>query len=94
MSVIWKFPLPGPGNVMVAMPKGANVIHVGHQLVASPGGYETTFVMAWAEVDPSAEREPRYFSVLMTGEQAPVGGKHLGTIQAEWLVLHVYEVTS
>lgn len=98
MKVVHKFALPVDRNVTLAMPSGAEIIHVGCQV-------EPDVVYLWAVVDkhtPDSIQEAeqgfgdRSFTVVGTGHPMPpdfTAGDHVGT--AIWnhgqLVWHVFE---
>ena len=75
----------------IDMPKGAEILHFGIQNHAE--------WMIWALVDPNAEIEQRWFTVVGTGqawrEDPAMGMRHVGTAQdehdgVEW-VWHLFE---
>lgn len=81
---IYKYELELLPNQAILMPIGAKILHVGHQ---------GSRIYLWAEVNPEAMPESRYFSVAATGEdlyQMPM--THLGTTITEPYVWHVYEI--
>lgn len=95
---IWKFTLAVTDRQSVVMPRDARVLSVGAQ--DDPTG---ATVQLWAEVDPTADREQRYFAIVGTGNPRPrdpdaptsrPGGSFLGTVITAGgaLVWHVYEV--
>jgi hypothetical protein len=89
---IFKYPLTPPRAAIspfdVEMPKGAHVLSVGVQ-----GDDE---MVAWALVDPDAEKVVRRFAVYPTGlvEVSPHPGRFIGTVMFERgrLVFHVFDV--
>lgn len=71
---VWKFPIaPIVGVCPIAMPKGAEILHVAAQ--------ENKPVL-WALVDPEAEKEDRMVIGWITGAPIEVHGPyaHLGTV--------------
>ena len=96
MRTVWKFELSKlSGNeVIVTMPKGAEILCVGTQ--------DHRSIMLWALVDPESEKEDRRFAVFGTGHPIfDTNLKYLGTAQwandpdprmAVFLVWHVFEV--
>jgi len=83
MKEVWKYPLRLlDGQQVVKMPTGAEVLSVGIQ------GSTPTI---WAEVDPAAKMEPRYFQVHGTGHPISNGGVFVGTAVGVPFVWHVYE---
>ena len=69
---VYKYPIKIDDGVLLDMPAGAEVVHVGLQ---------NDVVCLWAIVDPSAEPEPRMFFVVGTGHPIPgEAGRHVGTV--------------
>jgi len=87
MREVWKYKIRILNELQtIRIPKGATVLSVGVQ--------DTSAVM-WAEVDPEAEEESRYFLLYGTGEDLRTGGRQLlyrGTIQIGFYVYHLYEL--
>ena len=85
---VWKFglvtdrPIPPP-TCTVMMPEGARILH---------GGQIDGYLFLWAEVNPNAEPEPRYFLIAGTGYRLPLGSTYLGTIRALPFIWHIYEL--
>lgn len=79
---VWKFPLTAP-NVVLEMPKGAEILHIADQR-GTPH--------MWARCDPEAPIELRRFIVTGTGQPCP-SSKHIGTFLLDGgdLVFHVFE---
>jgi hypothetical protein len=91
MSTIWKYELHVREHFILEMPKGAKVLAVQMQY-----GVPTL----WARVNPTAEKEPRHFSIYGTGHCMPdesenVQLQYVGTFQPEGgaLVFHLFENT-
>jgi hypothetical protein len=84
-DTVWKFTLPDPTN-KVAMPAGAEVLHVAEQ---------DGRIALWARVDPGMfDRVTRTFHVVGTGTPIPKGPSGFrGTAVAAGgsLVFHVFE---
>lgn len=75
-----------PASVFeVQMPEGAKVIYVGEQ---------NKDICLWVIVNPQAPMVPRYFDVVMTGEERDIFGmnQYVGSAQVDWIVGHVFEV--
>ena len=89
MKTIWKFVLD-PRHLTLDMPQGAVVLTAREQ---------RDEICIWAEVDPSAINEARFFDVFGTGHDLPTGmgldRRYIGTamLHGGSLVLHVYERT-
>ena len=85
-KTIWKFPLPAVSPVVIAMPKGAEVLTVQTQ---------DGMPHVWAFVDPDAEREDRYFDIYGTGQFIHPGvdtkRTYIGTYQEPPFVWHLFE---
>jgi hypothetical protein len=82
-KTIWKFPVGASGGVWA--PKGAHFISVQMQNGSA---------VAWALVDPSAERETIHLGVYGTGHDMPDNpGRFVSTIQMHGgdLVFHVFQ---
>ena len=80
---IFKYRVPIVQEFSIDMPNGANVIayQVQH-------GDPTI----WAEVDETKALVKHNFITLGTGHEAPeLRGRHLGTIQLDSFVWHLYE---
>ena len=84
---IWKYAIE-PGLTTLEMPKGAQILS-GHVQSETPH--------IWAMVDPSAEREKRYFLCYGTGYEmldAPNTEQHFiasYVMRGGTLVVHVFE---
>ena len=89
MKTVWKYKLRVADQwTTVDMPLGARIVHVGVQ-------DRVDQVCLWAVVDPDAEKEPREFTVLGTGDELRGNGEweYVGTAQTpvKSLVWHVWE---
>ena len=87
MWVVWKFHLDVTDEQRVSMPRGAAIRHIGMQGES---------LCLWAEVDPSADVEPRTIRIYDTGQEIThFRGSYLGTflMRGGALVFHAYEVT-
>lgn len=84
MRTVWKFPLPYENEIVLMLPAGAEVLHIGMQ----NGG-----VVLWALLNPERPVTTRNFRLRGTGH--PIDGlvTHVGsTIDEErGLVWHVFE---
>lgn len=83
IAEVWKYPLTTGWNTLT-MPYGA--VPLSAQIQANA-------LTLWAEVNDSAPKVVRKFYVAMTGERLPVGRRYIATVQHDWLVVHVYEVS-
>lgn len=81
-GVVYKYPLTLSPSQTIEMPYGANIVHV-HEQDNRP--------CLWAEVNTSSPIIERTFCVVATGEDVPMGARHVGTIHIDWTVWHVYE---
>lgn len=88
-TTIYKYELR-PGDTRIDLPAGAKVLTTASQ-------QDKVFI--WAEVDPSAQIEPRMFQVFATGQIIRQGmgisREYIGTVHMEriGLVFHIYEYT-
>jgi len=89
MNTIWKYEL-SPGQQVIKLPKGANILSVTAQ---------EEVVCLWAFVTPENEPEMRVFRILGTGDLINNEFSELefiGTVQLDTLdnivSLHVFEV--
>ena len=84
MRTIFKYQLTGPDhhNIIVEMPKGAEIVHC---------DYQDVVLTIWAKVDPSADKEDRTFAVSGTG--LPIGDdwQYVGTTALGRMIVHVFE---
>lgn len=86
MKTIYKYmiELDDP-EIMVSLPVGAKVIHVGVQYSGE--------VHFWVELTPSSpDYENRTFRIYGTGHPIPDGHTHQGTVLDRQFVWHLYEV--
>lgn len=80
---IWKFPIELTDRQRVMMPDGAVILSAAIQ---SHSG-----LCVWAEVDPSAVKQPRTVYVVGTGHPLAVdGARFVGTVLDPPFVWHVY----
>lgn len=87
-QTIFKYPLALAPTQSIYLPEGAKILHFARQ-----GGIPTL----WAEVDPDAPVEPRYFRLVGTGHELPSGESvYIGTVQLNdgAFVWHLYETPS
>lgn len=85
-AAVWKYPFKTRDGFALDMPRGAEVLAVQTQ---------NDVPCLWALVDPTAEKEPRWFRIYGTGHAIDGDGrKYLGTYQLSSgaLVFHVFEV--
>lgn len=83
MKVVWKFPLKITDEVQtISLPRNYWTGHVGAQ---------GSQLCLWIQVDPSLEREDIKFRVFGTGQAIPDNYYHVGTVQMEPFVWHLYE---
>ena len=87
-SEIWKFPLTDVISTL-SIPTGAVLRHFDMQ--------HGTNACVWAQVDPDAPKESRFFRIVGTGHPIPEPDKHVyvGTAlqQQGRFVWHLFEVT-
>lgn len=91
MRTIHKFVVPITDDpTPIPMPKGATIVHVGHQDVGMP---RELAVMFWAEVDTDADAETRTFRVYGACSPIPDDCTYVGTdLATDYLVWHLFEV--
>lgn len=85
MATIHKYPM-SQETTFISMPKGAKILDLQVQ-----DGTPTI----WALVDDEAELEKRNFQTVGTGwplNDAIRGFPHIGTVQIDGLVWHIFEV--
>lgn len=83
---VWKFPLEVTDSQCIQMPTDAEILCVQMQ-AGQP--------CLWAQVDPQAEKGPRYIWIVGTGHELPdFVMRYIGTFQMHQgaLVFHVFEV--
>lgn len=86
-QTVWKFPLALAETQEVAMPIGADILHLEVQ---------NGRPCLWALVDPGADEEIRRFMIVGTGHGIPLRSnkqRHVGTFLVEdgEFVFHVFE---
>lgn len=81
---IWKFVLDDDPK-MLEIPHKARLVHVGNQ---------NNRVCLWFEVDPSAAKIQRFFTIVGTGHPILPAYQYRGTTQIGPFVWHVYEMGS
>ena len=71
----------------ITMQAGAKILSVANQ---------SGTICMWAIVDPQQQTIKRTFEIVGTGGPMPDKGtrEFLGTIQIDWLVLHIFERTN
>lgn len=84
MKTVYKYALTPERPCIVQMPYQARVVHVGEQADAP---------VLWAEVDTDLPIKSRHFYVFGTGHEIPARLllQHVGTVQIDSLVWHVFE---
>lgn len=81
--IIYKYPLNFPaGAQTIEMPLNAEIIAC--QIQAGK-------ITLWAVVNPDVALEPRHFRILGTGFPFEDQLKHLGTVQLDEFVWHIFE---
>jgi hypothetical protein len=86
MKTIWKYNV-GADDFSVEMPKGAQVLDV---------QFQGNLAQMWALVNPDNEMETRQFITYGTGHPIINSSslEYVGTFQADWLVIHLFERNS
>jgi hypothetical protein len=87
-KVVYKYilPLEHGDKHDVKMPVNARILHVGMQ---------GNNICIWALVWPLITQEERYFQIVGTGHLFDATGKvHIGSVQHEGFVWHVFEKSS
>lgn len=87
---VWKFEIPVDDDFTLALPRGAQILHVDDQL---------GIPHIWALVDPESSLENRTFRLAGTGHpikvdlEQPCYILHLGTFKMEGglLIFHLFE---
>jgi len=90
VKTVWKFPLTATERFAIAMPRGAQLLHVGTQGV----GLEAQ-ASVWVLCDTEAPRTRRAFAVCGTGhDSGHCTGQHIGTFMLGngALVFHVFDL--
>lgn len=95
-QTIWKYELAITDAQLVAMPAGAELLHVGAQRmeVHEPGQAGVWDALTlWARVDVSAPMVGRLIAVVGTGHLCPNPdeGVYVGTAQCGAFVWHVFD---
>jgi hypothetical protein len=87
MKTIHKFPLKLTDIQTVSMPHDAYILHV---------AFQRGQLCLWAIVDTDHKHEDRRIEVAGTGnpmpELFPLVRKHLGTVQGDGFVWHIFDV--
>lgn len=84
-TTVWKFVIPRNRTFALAIPAGAEIIHV------AATGHDGCM---WARVDPTADLVSRIFSRRITGGSDAINpnAKHVGTyIEEDGFVAHIFE---
>jgi hypothetical protein len=87
-QTIWKFPFKIGDVVMLRMPKGATLLHVGQS------NETMSDLCVWARVTPAAPLVVRRLRVYGTGHDlAPSSGhdRYVGTVELGVFVWHVFD---
>ena len=84
LRTVWKFQARVSDLVSIAMPLGAEILHV-----AGDGPDRLVF---WALVNTTAPADMRSFHVVGTGNWCPMVGPHVATVVAPPFVWHIFEV--
>lgn len=85
MRTIWKYPVKSC-LATIDLPDGAQIVRFDAQ------GFGELFI--WAVVDTEAPKVPRYFQVVMTGEEIGFEyNRYIGTCFNRALVYHLFENT-
>lgn len=84
---IFKYPIAIEQDGLIKLPVPFKPIHVG----LDPNG----LLCLWGEVNEDAIQADFRICVLMTGQDVPgaknyVGVRHIGSLQKDWFILHVY----
>lgn len=83
MKTIWKFPIHAYRTDPIALPAGAQILHVDRQ---------NGDIYLWALVDPSQPDEKRTFEIFGTGHRIDDSPRtHIGTVLIGTFVWHVFE---
>lgn len=88
MRTVWKFPLEVTDLQEIAMPQGAEILHVGNQFPVNVSTLDL-----WAIVDPNAPVVARKLAIHGTGHPVMEGGTHIGSVITAGgaLVWHVFD---
>jgi hypothetical protein len=88
-ATIWKFPFKLADAVVLSMPRGAQLLHVGPSNEPGKGD-----LCVWARVVPGNPRVTRHLRVYGTRHTlAPSSGadRYIGTVELGIFVWHVYD---
>jgi hypothetical protein len=87
MKSVWKYDVEIGGDVPLAMPVDARIVHVAAQ-------QGPTVVQLWAEVETTAPKVTRQFFIAGTGHPIENGAEYIGTAICldGALVWHLYEL--
>lgn len=87
MATIWKFPIPIQDEFTIAMPKGAELLHVEVQH-GQP--------CVWARVDPDLGHEDRALKLRGTGHPVDPECRHVGSflLHEGALVFHLFDAAT
>lgn len=87
MKTVWKFQVPIDGQAhSFQVPRSAELAHVGMQTRGA--------VMVWLVVYTEAPIEEMKLRVFGTGQEIPEPWEHVGTVQDDEFVWHVFEEIS
>ena len=86
MITVHKYSVPFDDNFSINMPTGAEILTFQLQ---GGGAY------IWCKVDTEATPVARNFRLAGTGHPLPIDKdiKHIGTVQLNFLVLHLFEIS-
>lgn len=85
--VVYRYTLGAADRQVVAMPGGADILHVGRTRTVVPHAVDV-----WAAVDPDRPTVDRAFLVVGTGNPIPdTAGRHIGSVDVGAFVWHVFE---
>jgi hypothetical protein len=90
MRTVWKFPVPMTETMVIAMPKGAQIVAFANQPETAYGTSDSLFL--WAIVDTDAPTIDRHFQIVGTGNPAPPDGVYVGTVHMPPFVWHLFEI--
>lgn len=93
MNTIWKYGLEIADDVVIDMPAGARVLHVGIQVAPAPSWGEPDMACLWVLVDPDAPLERRMFKVVGTGHrhEGMDAWHYIGTFYMFGGIWHVFD---
>jgi hypothetical protein len=91
-ATVYKYRLAvDDGPMPLALPIGAEVLHAEMALRDGSPLTDHTIEM-WAQVDPTAGPEQRWFSVRGTGHPVPSVARHVASMRDGIFVWHLFEV--